>query len=144
MKILVQRVSHGKVTVEGEVISQIGTGYVVLVGIEQHDTPEVVDRMADKLLKLRIMADEQGKMNKDIQEVGGSILAVSQFTLCADVRKGNRPSFLPAKNPEEAKVLFDRFVASLSRVVPTLTGKFGHYMDVVIHNDGPVTLMLDS
>lgn len=144
MRLLVQRVNYGSVTIQNEKIAEIQKGYVVLVGIEKEDTKEVIDRMATKLLQLRVMADEAKKMNKNITEVKGSILAVSQFTLCADTHKGNRPSFLHAKDPDEASVLFDRFVEKLSSAVLTVTGKFGHYMDVVIHNDGPVTIMLDS
>ncbi|MBL8308946.1 MAG: D-tyrosyl-tRNA(Tyr) deacylase [Burkholderiales bacterium] len=146
MRILVQRVASASVTVDGHVTGAIERGLLLLVGITHDDTELVEDRMADKIIKLRIFNDDAGLMNRSVLEVGGSVLAVSQFTLYGDARKGNRPSYTDAARPDQASPAFDRFVQKLAtrlgRVVPT--GVFGADMKVALVNDGPVTLWLDS
>ncbi len=146
MRILIQRVASAMVTVDGKITGEIGAGLLLLVGITHADTEATEERMADKIVKLRIFSDEQGLMNKSVLDAGGAVLAVSQFTLYADARKGNRPSYTDAARPEQASPAFDGFVAKLShrigRVVPT--GVFGADMRVSLVNDGPVTIWLDS
>lgn len=146
MRILIQRVASAMVTVDGKITGEIGAGLLLLVGITHADTEATEERMADKIVKLRIFSDEQGLMNKSVLDTGGAVLAVSQFTLYADAKKGNRPSYTDAARPEQASPAFDRFVAKLShrigRVVPT--GVFGADMRVSLVNDGPVTIGLDS
>lgn len=146
MRALVQRVSQAQVTVAGELRSRIGPGLLVLAGFEEADTPEDLAWMARKLLALRIFADARGVMNHSIQDVGGEILAVSQFTLYASTRKGNRPSWSRAARGELSQPLFDAFVTLLAQGLgrPVATGVFGADMQVGLVNDGPVTLMLDS
>ena len=145
MRIVLQRASRATVAVDGEVIGRIGRGLVALVGIAAGDTEAELDLMADKMLNLRIFEDEQHHMNRSLLDVGGEVLAISQFTLLANCRKGRRPSFTGAAPPEEASALFDRFVerlrASGSRVE---TGRFGAMMEVDLVNAGPVTIVLDS
>ena len=146
MRILIQRVASAMVTVDGKITGEIGEGLLLLVGVTHSDTEATEERMADKIVKLRIFSDEQGLMNKSVLDTGGAVLAVSQFTLYADAKKGNRPSYTDAARPEQASPAFDRFVAKLShrigRVVPT--GVFGADMRVSLVNDGPVTIWLDS
>lgn len=146
MRILIQRVASAMVTVDGKITGEIGAGLLLLVGVTHSDTEATEERMADKIVKLRIFSDEQGLMNKSVLDTGGAVLAVSQFTLYADAKKGNRPSYTDAARPEQASPAFDRFVAKLShrigRVVPT--GVFGADMSVSLVNDGPVTIWLDS
>ena len=146
MRILIQRVASAMVTVDGKITGEIGAGLLLLVGVTHSDTEATEERMADKIVKLRIFSDEQGLMNKSVLDTGGAVLAVSQFTLYADAKKGNRPSYTDAARPEQASPAFDRFVAKLShrigRVVPT--GVFGADMRVSLINDGPVTIWLDS
>lgn len=146
MRVLIQRVASATVTVDGKITGEIGAGLLLLVGITHADTEATEERMADKIVKLRIFSDEQGLMNKSVLDTGGAVLAVSQFTLYADAKKGNRPSYTDAARPEQASPAFDRFVAKLShrigRVVPT--GVFGADMRVSLVNDGPVTIWLDS
>ncbi|MBP6531598.1 MAG: D-tyrosyl-tRNA(Tyr) deacylase [Burkholderiales bacterium] len=146
MRVLIQRVASATVTVDGKITGEIGAGLLLLVGITHADTEATEERMADKIVKLRIFSDEQGLMNKSVLDTGGAVLAVSQFTLYADAEKGNRPSYTDAARPEQASPAFDRFVAKLShrigRVVPT--GVFGADMRVSLVNDGPVTIWLDS
>ena len=146
MRFLIQRVASAMVTVDGKITGEIGEGLLLLVGITHADTEATEERMADKIVKLRIFSDEQGLMNKSVLDTGGAVLAVSQFTLYADAKKGNRPSYTDAARPEQASPAFDRFVAKLShrigRVVPT--GVFGADMRVSLVNDGPVTIWLDS
>ncbi|HPT55548.1 MAG TPA: D-aminoacyl-tRNA deacylase [Casimicrobium sp.] len=146
MRVLIQRVASAMVTVDGKITGEIGAGLLLLVGITHADTEATEERMADKIVKLRIFSDEQGLMNKSVLDTGGAVLAVSQFTLYADAKKGNRPSYTDAARPEQASPAFDRFVAKLShrigRVVPT--GVFGADMRVSLVNDGPVTIWLDS
>jgi len=145
MKALVQRVTRASVTVAGEVVGRIGPGLVGLVGVAQGDSDEDARYLADKTVNLRIFADEDGKFNRSLVDVGGGLLLVSQFTLLSDTRKGRRPSFIDAAAPAEAEALFNRFV-DLARAtgLDVQTGRFQAHMLVEIHNDGPVTILLDS
>ena len=145
MKIVLQRVKDASVSVGGERISEIGPGLLLLVGVANGDGEAVADWLAEKVAGLRVFADDDGKMNLDVREVGGEILAVSQFTLLADTRKGKRPSFVGAASPGEAKPLFDYFCEKLREVgVRSVeTGSFGAMMDVALTNDGPVTIVLE-
>ena len=141
MMALLQRVSEASVRVDGEVIGQIGHGLLVLLCAEKGDTEAVADKLLLKLLKLRIFGDEAGKMNRSVQDVGGGLLLVSQFTLAADVAGGNRPSFTHAAAPEEGRRLYAHFVAQAQKVHPVVqTGRFAADMKVSLVNDGPVTI----
>jgi len=145
MRALVQRVTRGSVAVDGELIGEIGKGLVILVGIGQGDEEKDARYLADKCVNLRIFADEAGKFNRSLLEVGGEILAISQFTLYGDASKGRRPSFIDAAPPEISRGLYDAFVTALrSFNVRVAEGRFGEMMLVEIHNDGPVTLMVES
>lgn len=146
MRVVIQRVTEAAVTVEGEVVGRIGPGLLILAGFEAADTPADLDWMARKLIGLRIFADEAGVMNRSIGEIGGEILAVSQFTLYASVKKGNRPSWSRAARADLSKPLFERFVAGLAAALgrPVATGRFGADMQISLVNDGPVTLAIDS
>ena len=145
MRIVLQRVKNASVTVEGERISGIGAGLLLLVGVAEGDGEAEADWLAQKVAGLRIFGDENGKMNLGVREVGGEVLAVSQFTLLADTRKGKRPSFVGAAPPEEAERLFDYFCERLraAGVGSVKTGSFGAMMDVALVNDGPVTIVLE-
>ncbi len=145
MRIVLQRVKNASVTVEGERISGIGAGLLLLVGVAQGDGEAEAGWLAEKVAGLRIFNDEEGKMNLSVRDVGGEILAVSQFTLLADTRKGKRPSFVGAAPPEEAEQLFDYFCERLraAGVGSVETGSFGAMMDVALVNDGPVTIVLE-
>ena len=144
MRALVQRVSHAQVTVQGQVVGAIGRGFVVLLGVTHSDRPAEAAWLAQKIYGLRLFEDEDGKMNRALSDVGGTVLVVSQFTLYGDVAKGRRPSFIDAARPEQAEPLCDYFVAQLRQWGLTVaTGVFGAVMQVDIHNDGPVTLMLE-
>ena len=145
MKMLVQRVKHAKVTVDGNVTGAIEQGYLVLLGIAPEDTTEIMEKMVDKLLRLRIFSDENDKINLSLQDVGGSLLLVSQFTLYADCRKGNRPSFVHAAPPAQAEALYEECKAYCRERVPVVeSGIFGADMQVELCNDGPFTVLLDS
>lgn len=144
MKAVVQRVSQARVVVAGEEVGAIGLGLLVLVGVAHGDGDGDLQWLANKLIGLRIFSDEAGKMSRSLRDVGGSALLVSQFTLCADVTKGTRPSFAKAMEPEAAATLFNRLVAGVAESVPVQTGRFGAHMEVGLTNDGPVTLWLDS
>ena len=151
MKFLIQRVTKGSVTVEGKVIGQIGKGFFVLIGVCEDDTKEVADKMIKKMMGLRIFADEEGKTNLDISSVGGDLLLVSQFTLYANCKKGNRPSFIRSGSPEHAEEIYDYIVDScraLGRTdgkdIKVETGSFGADMSCSLVNDGPFTIDLDS
>lgn len=145
LKVVVQRVSEARVTVDGEATGRIGRGLLLLVGIGQEDEESDLAWMADKLAGLRIFEDDGGKMNLSVQEVGGAILSVSQFTLYGDCRKGRRPNFMGAARPERAEAMYERFNALLrERGLKVETGRFGAMMDVALVNDGPVTLIVDS
>jgi len=141
---VVQRVKSGKVLVNEKIFSQINYGYVILVGFCQGDNENIVSKMAEKIANLRIMADENGKMNLNLSQVKGEILLVSQFTLCADTSQ-RRPSFINALNEKEAKKLYQFLIKKLQeKNIPVKTGSFGNYMIVEIINDGPTTIILDS
>ena len=138
---VLQRVSEASVRVDGEVIGQIGAGLLVLLCAEKGDTDTVSDKMLAKMLKLRIFSDEAGKMNRSVQDVGGGLLVVSQFTLAADVAGGNRPSFTQAAAPEEGRRLYEHFVAQAQKAHPLVqTGRFAADMKVALVNDGPITI----
>jgi D-tyrosyl-tRNA(Tyr) deacylase len=145
VRVVLQRVSRARVTIDGRISGQIGTGYVLLAGFTTADNDETLRWMAGKVISLRLFADDHGKMNRDLAEIGGGILVVSQFTLYGDARKGRRPSFIDAAPPEQAIPLYDRFVELLRTVAPgpVETGEFGAMMDVELVNDGPVTLLLE-
>ena len=145
MKIVIQRVSRAAVTVDGETVSSMGGGFLLLVAVEREDTREDLLWCAGKVAGLRIFEDDAGKMNRDLAQVGGEILAVSQFTLVGSLRRGRRPSFEGAARPEQAEPMFNEFVQELrARDVQVQTGVFGAHMKVDLCNDGPVTLLLDS
>ena len=145
MRLVIQRVKESRVTVNGSTTGSIRMGLLVLIGISREDTSADADYMLDKLLGLRIFPDDNGKMNRNIGESGGSLLLVSQFTLYGDCRKGRRPSFDRAAPPEQAQVLYDYFVESAKRsTVAVETGVFQASMEVHLINDGPVTILLDS
>jgi len=144
MRAVIQRVTHAKVRVEGKVISQIGPGLLILLGIGPADSEEKALAMAKKIAAMRIFHDDQDKMNRSVLDCGGEALTVSQFTLYADTRKGNRPSFMNAAPPDMAASLVDRFVVLLNdQGVPTKKGEFGAAMQVELENDGPVTIILE-
>lgn len=141
MKAVLQRVSEARVTVEGELVGAIGQGLLVLLCAECGDTEAVADKLLAKMLKLRIFADEAGKMNRSLQDIGGGLLLVSQFTLAADTSGGNRPSFGQAAAPDEGRRLYDYFVAQARAAHPLVqTGRFAADMQVSLVNDGPVTI----
>jgi D-tyrosyl-tRNA(Tyr) deacylase len=146
MKVVLQRVSSASVTIGGRVTGAIDRGLLVLVGIESADAAADGEWLAQKVAKLRIFADDTGQMNRSVVEVGGAILVVSQFTLHASTQKGTRPSFNAAARPEQARPLYEQFVAQLTAALgrPIATGEFGAMMDVELVNDGPVTLVIDS
>jgi D-tyrosyl-tRNA(Tyr) deacylase len=141
---VLQRVSRASVTIEGRTAGAVERGFCLLVGLTHGDTEATVDWMAEKVVGLRLFSDADGKMNLGLDEVGGAVLVVSQFTLYGDVAKGRRPSFVDAARPEQAIPLYQRFVAALrGRGLEVATGEFGAHMMVEIHNDGPVTLILE-
>jgi D-tyrosyl-tRNA(Tyr) deacylase len=145
MRAVVQRVSRAKVTVGGEIVGEIGIGLLVLLGVGGYDTEASADYLADKIVGLRIFEDDAGKMNRSVAEIGGAVLAVSQFTLYGDVRKGKRPSFDNAARPERARELYERFVERVrASGLRCETGRFQEMMEVELVNDGPVTILLDS
>ena len=145
LRAVVQRVSRARVSVDGRSISEIGCGYVVLVGVAAADTARDARWLAAKVAGLRVFPDDEGKMNRPVRDAGGAVLAVSQFTLMGDARKGRRPSFVAALVGDEAERLFELFAQALrDEGVPTETGVFGAHMDVELVNDGPVTILLDS
>ena len=145
MKMLVQRVKNAKVSVEGKTTGEIEQGFLVLLGIAPEDTQEIMEKMVDKLLRLRIFSDENDKINLSLSDVGGSLLLVSQFTLYADCRRGNRPSFVHAAPPAQAEALYESCKAYCRERVPVVeSGIFGADMQVELCNDGPFTVMLDS
>lgn len=140
---LLQRVKWARVEVDGETVGAIETGLLVFVGIERGDAPAQADRLLERLLGYRVFADEQGRMNLGLQDTGGGLLLVSQFTLAADTRKGMRPSFTPAAAPEEGARLYDYLVQrAAARHAPVRSGRFGAAMEVSLLNDGPVTFLL--
>lgn len=145
MRAVVQRVTEGDVTVENQVTGAIGSGFVVLLGVEDTDTEKDAEYLADKIVGLRVFEDADDKMNLSLQDVGGEMLVISQFTLLADARKGRRPNFVKAARPEMAKKLYGHFVEKVkAQGVKVDEGVFQAHMLVRIHNDGPVTILLDS
>ena len=144
MRVLLQRSRNSKVTIDGQVNGQIDHGYVLLVGFTNGDNEEIIDKMINKIINLRVFEDDNGKMNLSIMDTKGSILSISQFTLYANTKEGRRPSFTDAMKPDEASKLYDLFNEKLSEHLLVETGIFGADMKVEIYNDGPVTIMLDS
>lgn len=146
MRVLVQRVSESSVTIDKKVVANIGKGMLVLVGFEEADTKEDIDWMATKLTKLRIYDDSQGVMNLSIQDINGEVAIVSQFTLHAQTKKGNRPSYIKAARPEQAIPLYKEFIVAMERELgkPVQTGEFGAEMMVELVNDGPVSIWIDT
>ena len=145
MRFVVQRVTHASVTVDSQVIGKIGNGFMVLIGVADTDTREIADKMVKKLLGLRIFEDENGKTNLDIHTVEGELLLISQFTLYANCRHGNRPSFIEAGKPDMANEMYEYIIAKCKEQVPVVEkGEFGADMKVDLLNDGPFTILLDS
>jgi D-tyrosyl-tRNA(Tyr) deacylase len=145
MRVLLQRVERAGVTVEGRNVAAVGRGFLALVGVTHNDTRETATRLAAKLVRLRVFDDERGLMNRSILDCGGELLAVSQFTLYADTRRGNRPSFTGAAPPAQGEQLYEAFVAAVRAAgVPVATGVFGAHMHVTLVNDGPVTILLEA
>ncbi|GHU82365.1 D-aminoacyl-tRNA deacylase [Clostridia bacterium] len=145
MRCVIQRVSKADVTVEGKVVGAIAGGFVALLGVEEGDTEADMRYCADKVAGLRVFEDAEGKMNLSVRDVGGAVLAVSQFTLCGDARHGRRPSFITAARPESAVPLYEGFCAALrSQDIQVETGVFQTHMEVALVNDGPVTILIDS
>ncbi len=140
MRALVQRVTSASVSVSGEPVAAIGAGLLVLLGVRRGDGPAEADRIAAKVAALRVLEDEEGRMNRSVADAGGEVLVVSQFTLYGDTRKGNRPSFVEAAPPEEAEPLYERVRAALG----AQGGRFGEHMAVALVNDGPVTLIVEA
>ena len=145
MRAVVQRVKSASVSVEGKLVSEIGAGVLIFLGVAHEDTATQIEYIANKVANLRIFEDEEGKMNRSLLEMGGAALVVSQFTLYGDCRKGRRPSFIKAARPELANALYEAFIIALEQQnIPTQGGTFQTMMDVELVNDGPVTILLDS
>lgn len=146
MKVVLQRVSNANVSISNRITGKIGHGFVILLGIENDDTQEDIAWLVKKILSMRVFADEEGKMNRSIMDVDGDCLVVSQFTLHASTRKGNRPSFIKAARPELAIPLYEQFIALMESAMGRFvaTGEFGGDMQVALINDGPVTITMDS
>lgn len=145
MKFVVQRVSEASCTVDNEVTGKIGKGFMVLIGVCDEDTKEIADKMVKKLLGLRIFEDENGKTNLSLNDVNGELLLISQFTLYADCKKGNRPSFIRAGKPDMANVMYEYILKKCREVIPVVEkGVFGAHMHISLVNDGPFTILLDS
>ena len=145
MKFVIQRVKHASVTVGGEVVGKIGRGYMVLIGACDADDEAIADKMVEKMIKLRINRDAEGKTNLSLADVDGELLLVSQFTLYANCKKGNRPSFVDAGSPDHANALYEYIIEKCRERVPVVqTGSFGEEMAVELLNDGPFTIILDS
>ncbi|MCI9196662.1 MAG: D-tyrosyl-tRNA(Tyr) deacylase [Lachnospiraceae bacterium] len=145
MKFVIQRVSHASVTVEGETVGEIQQGFLVLIGVGEEDTEAIADKFVRKMLGLRIFPDAEGKTNLSLKDVGGQLLLISQFTLYADCKKGNRPSFIRAGNPGKAEGLYEYIVDKCRAEIPVVEkGCFGAHMKVQLENDGPFTIILDE
>ena len=145
MRAVLQRVTRASVTVDGEVLGKIGKGFMILLGVENSDTEEITDKMADKICKLRIFEDENGKTNLALKDVDGELLLISQFTLYADCKKGNRPSFINAGKPDMANEMYEYIIQKCQEKIPCVQkGIFGADMKVSLLNDGPFTILLDS
>ncbi|MFZ4648896.1 MAG: D-aminoacyl-tRNA deacylase [Patescibacteria group bacterium] len=145
MRVVIQRVSEARVKVNSELINEINSGYLVFLAIHQEDKEELIEKMAEKIINLRIFEDQDGKMNLSIKEIDGEILVVSQFTLYGDTRRGNRPSFIESARPEIAEPFYEKFIKTLSEkgVKKVGHGKFGALMSVELVNDGPTTIIID-
>ncbi len=144
MRAVIQRVKNAKVSINGKIAGEIGQGLLVLLAVHQNDDEDVIKKMADKILNLRIFGDQDDKMNLSVKDAGGKILVVSQFTLYGDLRKGNRPSFIESAKPDKAIPFYEKFVEYIrSEGIEAATGKFGAMMDVELINNGPVTIILD-
>ncbi len=144
MRALIQRVTSASVKVDGKIVGKIGKGFLVFLGIYEEDTEEKIEKLTKKIVNLRIFNDENDKMNLSIKDVKGEILLISQFTLCADTRKGNRPSFVSAKNPKDANKIYEKIIESIrNENIVVEKGIFGADMKVELLNDGPVTILLD-
>lgn len=145
MKAVIQRVTQAQVQIEGNVVGSIGKGFLILLGVGQNDSEEQVEKLWSKIFRMRIFADENGKTNLSLGDVAGEVLVVSQFTLYADCRRGNRPSFTKAGSPDSASALYERFVERARRDVERVEmGEFGADMQVSLQNDGPFTILLDT
>lgn len=145
MRVVLQRVKQAQVEIDQQIVGQIKTGFLLLIGIQAGDTKEEADYLAQKISRVRIFEDENQKMNYSLAQVNGQVLAVSQFTLFADTKKGNRPSFTAAASPKEAEALYEYFIEALKQLnIPVATGRFGADMQVSLINDGPVTLIYDT
>ena len=145
MRFVIQRVTHADVKVDGETLGEIGKGFMVLIGVSDSDTKEIADKMVKKMLGLRIFEDEQGKTNLSLDTVGGSLLLISQFTLYANCKKGNRPSFIEAGEPTMAEEMYEYIIAKCKESVENVErGRFGADMKVNLENDGPFTIILDE
>lgn len=145
MRFLIQRVNHANVQVDSQIIGQIRKGFLVFIGVSQEDTQEIADKMVRKLIGMRIFEDENGKTNLSLKDVGGQILLVSQFTLYANCKKGNRPSFIESGDPKEANRLYEYMIQKIRETgIPVQTGEFGAEMKVSLINDGPFTILLDD
>ncbi|SFO07060.1 D-tyrosyl-tRNA(Tyr) deacylase [Eubacterium pyruvativorans] len=145
MRFVIQRVRESQVTIDGETVGRIGRGFTVLIGVTHTDTEEIADKMIRKLIGMRIFEDENGKTNLSLDKVEGSLLLISQFTLYADCRRGNRPGFTDAAKPEHAEALYEYIIDECRKQVPVVeTGRFGADMKVSLVNDGPFTVILDS
>ncbi len=145
MGFVIQRVIESQVEVEGKVIGKIGKGFMVLIGVSDTDTKEIADKMVKKLIGMRIFEDEEGKTNLSLEAVGGELLLISQFTLYANCKRGNRPSFIEAGNPDMANEMYEYIIAKCQESLPVVErGEFGADMKVSLVNDGPFTILLDS
>ncbi len=145
MRFVIQRVTHSSVTVDGQVIGKIGKGFMVLIGVEDGDTKAIADKMISKLIGLRVFQDDNDKMNLSLKDVNGELLLISQFTLYADCKKGNRPSFIRAGKPDMANEMYQYIIEECKKQIPVVEkGEFGADMKVELLNDGPVTIILDS
>ena len=145
MRFVIQRVTHSSVTVDGQVIGKIGKGFMVLIGVEDNDTKAIADKMISKLIGLRVFQDDNDKMNLSLKDVNGELLLISQFTLYADCKKGNRPSFIRAGKPDMANEMYQYIIEECKKQIPIVEkGEFGADMKVELLNDGPVTIILDS
>lgn len=145
MKFVIQRVNHANVKIDGDVVGAINKGLLILIGVGETDTEDMLQRFVDKIIKMRIFADENDKTNLSLKDVEGELLIVSQFTLYADCKKGNRPSFVKAGAPEKANALYEKFVELCKEQVSKVeTGRFGADMKITLENDGPFTIVIDS